>query len=313
MTPSEFATAEARSYDNLGVKKSYIDIAGEDLVSGILLSQIVYWNLPAKDGRTKLGVNRDGKLWLAKKRADWWEECRITEKQFLRSCQTLKFLGFIEVKLFKFDGSPTTHIWLNWPAIIQALDKLPDFKSDSAQRDESIRPKGINGNSPKGRIQPAQRDESLTESTAKSTSDSFSRDAAGDPPTPKPNGKEKPPPNPDHSILIEQWHDAYRMQFGFDYKMTRGIDGKGAQQLLAGGRTVEEIMKVATAAWGRPNGFSCKWASTIRGLDTHWNEIKVELNGSLKPGQVTPNLEKSKANMSKILATLEALNPKVGT
>ena len=35
----------------------------------------------ARDGRARLQVEREGKLWLAKSRTDWWDECRISPKQ----------------------------------------------------------------------------------------------------------------------------------------------------------------------------------------------------------------------------------------
>jgi hypothetical protein len=49
----------------------YVDMTG-DLIAGLMLSQIIYWNLPAKDGTSRLRARHDGQLWLAKSREDWW-------------------------------------------------------------------------------------------------------------------------------------------------------------------------------------------------------------------------------------------------
>jgi hypothetical protein len=86
----------------------------------------------------KLQVKRDVKTWLAKGRNDWWNECRITAKQFDRSIKVLKNKGLVEIKLFKFRGNPTLHIWLNLPALVKGV--------------KSILTKGKNPFSPKGEI-----------------------------------------------------------------------------------------------------------------------------------------------------------------
>lgn len=147
--------------DAFRVKKTYVDMTG-DLLSGILLGQIVYWHLPSKDGRSKLRVQKEGKLWLAKGRADWYDEIRITPKQFDRAIKILVDKDFIETKLFKFDGSPTVHIHLHPEHVIDSV--FP-------QRSKSILPKGENPFSPKVEIHFDERLKTLTETTTKTTSE----------------------------------------------------------------------------------------------------------------------------------------------
>ncbi len=147
--------------DAFRVKKTYVDMTG-DLLSGILLGQIVYWHLPSKDGRSKLRVQKEGKLWLAKGRADWYDEIRITPKQFDRAIKVLVEKGFIETRLFKFDGSPMVHIHLHPEPVIDSV--FP-------QRSKSILPKGENPFYPKGEIHFDERLKTLTETTTKTTSE----------------------------------------------------------------------------------------------------------------------------------------------
>lgn len=128
---------ERFSEDAFRVKRAYIDITG-DFISGVLLGQIVFWNMPDKEGKTKLRVNKDGRQWLAKGRTDWWEEIRITPKQFDRAIKILKSLSLVETKLYKFNNAPTLHISLN--------------ESELYQRVNSILTKGENGFYPKGEI-----------------------------------------------------------------------------------------------------------------------------------------------------------------
>jgi hypothetical protein len=120
LTFKEFLVWEQLSQDTIDVKRIYIDMA-DDLVAGILLSQIVYWFLPNKAGATKLRVEHDGVLWLAKGREDWYDECRITAKQFDRASKILIEKGLIEKKTFKFNGNPTVHVRLNEDNFLASL------------------------------------------------------------------------------------------------------------------------------------------------------------------------------------------------
>lgn len=116
---SQFLLWERSSRDSLDVKRVYIDIAG-DLVAGVVLSQIVYWHLPSRDGTPRLQVEREGKLWLAKGREEWWDECRISPKQADRALEVLEERGLIEVRLFKFGRAPRKHIRIRQDAFLQA-------------------------------------------------------------------------------------------------------------------------------------------------------------------------------------------------
>ena len=50
---SEFLAWESMSRDTIDVKRVYCDIAG-DLVAGVLLSQLIYWHLPDRNGDARL-------------------------------------------------------------------------------------------------------------------------------------------------------------------------------------------------------------------------------------------------------------------
>ena len=153
---NEFLYWENSTRDTIDVKKIYIDIA-EDLTAGILLSQIIFWFLPNKSGETKLRIKRMGKLWLAKKRSDWWNEIRITEKQFDRAVAILEKKDLIETHLYLFGGHPVKHITLNKEKILKEINRLENAYSPKGQMNEpqevkeTIFPKGQNGYSPKGK------------------------------------------------------------------------------------------------------------------------------------------------------------------
>jgi hypothetical protein len=107
-------------------------------VAGLVLSQIAYWFAPDKNGRTKLRVKRENKLWLAKTLKEMMSEVAITRYQCNKALASLKALGLIETRVWKFQGEATTHIWLD----VHCLDKLIADARDSVLKkltDDKIR------------------------------------------------------------------------------------------------------------------------------------------------------------------------------
>ena len=179
MTRQEFLTWEQASRDTIDVKRCYVDIAGGDLIAGILFSQIMYWHLPAKDGGDKLRVEKDGETWLAKGRADWWDECRISPKQFDRASAILQKLGLIQTVVKRFSGNPTVHIRICWDTFLRDLTLLSmqvaGGNNQIPQRSITKLPKGQKQDTPKVNNQIAQTSISLTETTPKKTKENSQR------------------------------------------------------------------------------------------------------------------------------------------
>lgn len=164
----DFILWESQSRDTIDVKKIYIDICG-DLVAGILLSQIIYWYLPTQEGKSKLRVykvNSEGKqvAWIAKKRHEWWDEIRISPKQVDRAIKKLKTKGIIEMKVHRFNGTPTPHIRILKKNLLRLLNnEIYNKKSNP------FLPKGESPYSLNGEIDIDQRDKCLTETISKNT------------------------------------------------------------------------------------------------------------------------------------------------
>jgi hypothetical protein len=104
-----FLKWEEKSRDTIDFKKAYVDMTG-DVVAGLMLSQIIYWHLPDRGGQGKLRVERDSLRWLVKTRDEWWHECRLNPREVDRARKVLETRGIIEVRLYKFNGSPTQHL-----------------------------------------------------------------------------------------------------------------------------------------------------------------------------------------------------------
>jgi len=166
MTEKQLLLQESMSQDIIVVKAQYVRMCN-DLISGLMLSQIVYWWTPSKNGKSKLRVKKDGKMWIAKTHKSWTEYC-ITEKQASRHLKILVNLGLIEMKNFKFDGEHTTHIHLIESVfktlILSDLDNFETDKTDISKRTKQTFPKGQNRHFQKDKM-----DISITETTTETT------------------------------------------------------------------------------------------------------------------------------------------------
>lgn len=123
----------------ISTKKAYIDMTGGDLIAGIVLSEIIFWHLPNKEGKSKLRVQHDGKYWIAIRRSEWWERCRVTERQSDKALKILTDCGIIEKDVYKFNGEPTVHVrvieeiflkaWNNAVAVPMEIPFSPNRKN----------------------------------------------------------------------------------------------------------------------------------------------------------------------------------------
>lgn len=161
---NNFLAWELTTRDTIDFKKIYVDMAG-DLIAGLMLSQIIYWYLPDKDGTSKLRVKKDGYYWIAKAHSDWYEEIRVTEWQAPRALKILEDAGIIEKKLFRFDGAPTVHIRIIYKEFMNKWEK--ELEKNASPK--SILGKASNPIEGKPQIHSRESLDSLTESTAENT------------------------------------------------------------------------------------------------------------------------------------------------
>ena len=145
---------ELNSRRGIFLDLTYIDITG-DITCGVLLSQLIYWFSDDEKGNSKLRVKKEDRYWLAKSKNEWYQETRLSKKQLERAEKILKQMGIIEVKIFKFNGTPTNHYWFNWERFIELEEDslLSRGEMGCAQRVQPDAPKGDNGKLPKGSLE----------------------------------------------------------------------------------------------------------------------------------------------------------------
>lgn len=119
----DLLTWEQRFSGKRNLKLVYIDLTG-DHNAGLLLSQITYWWSPSSKGLGKLRINRDGRWWIAKRRTDWWDEIRLSPKQYDRAARILREKKMITTNIFRFRGDPITHVTLNAAAVLRSAARF---------------------------------------------------------------------------------------------------------------------------------------------------------------------------------------------
>lgn len=148
------ALADAALANKLNViHHAYVDISG-DMIAGALLGQILYWFGADRNGQPRARIRKHGFLWIAKRREDWWDEIRISAKQYDRAAKILAAKGFIELRTFKFAGNPTTHIRIIPERLNNAIDEwkmlqVAGFASHERADEEAPRLEAV-GFSPMG-------------------------------------------------------------------------------------------------------------------------------------------------------------------
>jgi hypothetical protein len=165
MNHETFILWEAASKDTIDFKKIYVDIA-DDLNAGLMLSEIVFWYLPNKQGNSKLRVKRNNYEWIACHRYEWWERTRLSPKQADRAIGILVKRGLVSQNLWRFNGEVCPHIRLCWTVFLARHQEiiarpsenpfLPKGKMDITQKVKSISTK---------------RESPLTETTTETTSE----------------------------------------------------------------------------------------------------------------------------------------------
>lgn len=139
---------------------TYVDMAKGDLIAGLLLSQIVYWFLPSKEDKIKTRATYKGRRAIAKNRNGWYEEIRVTPRQYDRGIKILQELDIVDVENSMFNGKRTPFIILNDDVFLNLYEK------ELCRCNETVTPE-----LPKSDTGINQSGRPLTETTTKTTTE----------------------------------------------------------------------------------------------------------------------------------------------
>jgi hypothetical protein len=199
-----FLQWEQTTRDTIDFKRTYVDMAG-DLVAGLVLSEIVFWYLPAKSGTNKLVIHRDGEQWIACGRKQWWDRARVSPKQFDRAAKLLASIGLIEKRIYKFNGEPTVHVRIVHDKFVELWNAVSGGENSFSPKVNFDVPQRVKTNSTKGE---APYTEITTETTQSSGASPHC--AQRKPRTPR-KTKAAPAPTPaQQAKACVQEHDLYK-------------------------------------------------------------------------------------------------------
>jgi len=172
----EFLAWEKTCRGAVDFKPIYVDMA-DDLIAGLMLSQLVYWCLlPDKKGKSRLRVRRDGHMWAAKSRSEWWDEIRLTPKQADRAIRVLANRGLVVRKNSLFNGKRTTHLRIDWLVFRDLWRRIRD--AGDAPGETPLLLEEPQRSPPEGDTGIDQRSTPITETTAEPTTNSTAGSAA---------------------------------------------------------------------------------------------------------------------------------------
>lgn len=135
----KYAAIQKASEEKIGCQKIYVDITG-NLESAMILDELIFFTLPRQEsGKSGLRVWKDGYLWLASRRTEWWERKRLTERQSDTAIEKLVELGLVVKSVHRFNNLPTVHLRLNvetfFNAYFEALEDANPAEDESATGD----------------------------------------------------------------------------------------------------------------------------------------------------------------------------------
>lgn len=156
------------------------DIAG-NRNAGDLLERVLYWHRAIREGErrgdSRLQSLHEGRLWLARTYAEWWDECRLSEAEAKAAVARLVALGVIETGVWKFAANPTVHISLKpqvlvrlWKEAAENPNELGTYRSRSGSK--KAESKAATSREPKRQkagIETGKKAESLTGVTSLDT------------------------------------------------------------------------------------------------------------------------------------------------
>lgn len=138
-----YAAIQKASEDKIGCQKIYVDIAG-GISDAFVLDELIFFTLPRPEtGKSGLRVWKEGMLWMAVSRSEWWDRKRLTAKEADGAIERLLKRNLIFKDHFLFNKQNTTHLRLNVSEFFKQYFELiekqnpPEDEGDTILKDIS--------------------------------------------------------------------------------------------------------------------------------------------------------------------------------
>jgi len=136
-----YAAIQKASEEKVCCQTIYVDIAG-GIPEAFILDELIFFTLPRPEtGKPGLRVWKEGLLWMAVSRSEWWTRKRLTPKEADGAIERLLKRNLIFKDQFLFNKQKTTHLRLNVPEFFKRygaeLEKQnpPEDEGDTILKD----------------------------------------------------------------------------------------------------------------------------------------------------------------------------------
>lgn len=137
----KYAAIQKATEERVCCQKIYVDITG-GLHEALILDELIFFTLPRPEtGKSGLRVRKEGVLWMAVSRTEWWDRKRLTAKEADGAIERLVKQNLVFKDYFLFNKQKTTHLRLNieefFKRYSEELDKQnpPEDENDTFSRD----------------------------------------------------------------------------------------------------------------------------------------------------------------------------------
>jgi hypothetical protein len=137
----KYAAIQKASEDKIGCQKVYVDIT-DDIKAALVLDEIIFFTLPRPNtGKSALRIFKNGYLWMAVRRSEWWDRKRLKEREADLAIDKLEKLNLIIKSVHRFNSLPTIHLRLNvdvfFKLYFEALEREnpPEDEKDTSVSD----------------------------------------------------------------------------------------------------------------------------------------------------------------------------------
>lgn len=121
----------SRYNDIISVSGLFVQMAGNDLIGGILLSQIHYWyRASKKTGESKVSILKldretgEYHTWIAKTIEEWADQCFMSPYQVRSRLRKLENAGIIRTQVNRFNKLTYTHTRIVWEAFFDKKHEI---------------------------------------------------------------------------------------------------------------------------------------------------------------------------------------------
>lgn len=103
--------------NRISIERIYIEVMGGDVLGGLFVSQLVFWS--------RKGKRKDG--WFYRTQDEWEKRDYLSRRMVEKYTKACGKAGWLETKLMRANGAPTTHYRIKQAEFMVWLDRQADL------------------------------------------------------------------------------------------------------------------------------------------------------------------------------------------